>query len=212
MIHFDDFTNDHLYQILIIRGSGSVEINLLFNLIIHQPDIDKIYLYAKVPYEAKYQFLISKLLQDQIILKILNLLLNNPMIWMIFIKTLKNIIQIKSVKYWWFLMIWLLMNLVVKSLIRARKLLFCCAKKTKLYALCIMKIRKKRKLQQIAFSYSSYIQFKDLMILYKKFVAKPFSFLDTDTAHLSDNHLRFRKNILERIWKPIMTIDDKIRD
>ena len=50
------------------------------------------------------------------------------------------------------------------------------------------------------------------MILYKKFVAKPFSFLDTDTAHLSDNHLRFRKNILERIWKPIMTIDDKIRD
>ena len=99
MIHFDDFTNDHLYQILIIRGSGSVEINLLFNLIIHQPDIDKIYLYAKIPYEAKYQFLISKLLQDQIILKILNLLLNNPMIWMIFIKTLKNIIQIKSVKY-----------------------------------------------------------------------------------------------------------------
>ena len=99
MIHFDDFTNDHLYQILIIRGSGSVEINLLFNLIIHQPDIDKIYLYAKVPDEAKYQFLISKLLQDQIILKILNLLLNNPMIWMIFIKTLKNIIQIKSVKY-----------------------------------------------------------------------------------------------------------------
>ena len=61
VIHFDDFTNDHLYQILIIRGSGSVEINLLFNLIVHQPDIDKIHLYAKVPYEAKYQFLISKL-------------------------------------------------------------------------------------------------------------------------------------------------------
>ena len=34
--------------------------NLLFNLIIQQSDIDKIYLYAKDPYEAKYQFLINK--------------------------------------------------------------------------------------------------------------------------------------------------------
>ena len=110
---------DHLYQILIIQGSGSVEINLLFNLIVHQPDIDKIHLYAKVPYEAKYQFLISKLdSTGPNHLKILKLLLNNPMIWVIFIKTLKNIIQIKSGKYWWFLMIWLLMNLVVKSLIQ----------------------------------------------------------------------------------------------
>ena len=32
----------------------------LFNLTNHQPDIDKIYLYAKDPYEAKYQFLIKK--------------------------------------------------------------------------------------------------------------------------------------------------------
>ena len=32
----------------------------MFNLIIQQPDIDKIYLYAKDPYEAKYQFLINK--------------------------------------------------------------------------------------------------------------------------------------------------------
>ena len=30
------------------------------NLIENQPDIDKIYLYAKDPYEAKYQYLISK--------------------------------------------------------------------------------------------------------------------------------------------------------
>ena len=33
--------------------------NSLFNLINQQPDIDKIYLYAKDPYEAKYQFLIN---------------------------------------------------------------------------------------------------------------------------------------------------------
>ena len=34
--------------------------NSLLNLISEQPDIDKIYLYAKDPYETKYQFLIQK--------------------------------------------------------------------------------------------------------------------------------------------------------
>ena len=32
----------------------------MFNLIIQQPDIDKIYLFAKHPYEANYKFLINK--------------------------------------------------------------------------------------------------------------------------------------------------------
>ena len=32
----------------------------MFNLINHEPDIDKIYLYAKDPYEVKCQFLNSK--------------------------------------------------------------------------------------------------------------------------------------------------------
>ena len=74
MINFDDYTNenktkhnlkwpyieDHPYRILIIGGSGSGKTNALLNLINNQPDIDKIYLYAKDPYEAKYQFLINK--------------------------------------------------------------------------------------------------------------------------------------------------------
>ena len=34
--------------------------NALLNLINNQPDIDKIYLHAKDPYEAKYQYLINK--------------------------------------------------------------------------------------------------------------------------------------------------------
>ena len=33
---------------------------ILLNLIENQQDIDKIYLYAKDPYEAKYQYLINK--------------------------------------------------------------------------------------------------------------------------------------------------------
>ena len=48
------------YKILRVEDSGSGKTNLLFNLISHQPDIDKIYLYAKDPFEAKYQLLINK--------------------------------------------------------------------------------------------------------------------------------------------------------
>ena len=36
------------------------KINSLFNVISHQPDIDKIYLYGKGPFETKYMFLINK--------------------------------------------------------------------------------------------------------------------------------------------------------
>ena len=43
-----------------IGGSGSRKTNLLLNLIENQPDIDKIYLYAKDPYKSKYQYLINK--------------------------------------------------------------------------------------------------------------------------------------------------------
>ena len=50
---------DHPYRILIIGGSGSRKTNAVLNLI-NQPDIDKIYLYAKNPYEPKYQYLINK--------------------------------------------------------------------------------------------------------------------------------------------------------
>ena len=74
MINFDDYTNenkiehnsnwpnipDHPYRILIVGGSGSGKINPLFHLINNQPDIDKMYLYAKDPYETKYQYLINK--------------------------------------------------------------------------------------------------------------------------------------------------------
>ena len=73
MINFDGYVNenktkhnknwsytiDHPYKILIIGGSGSGKTNVLLNLIDNQPDVDKIYLYAKDPYEVKYQYLIN---------------------------------------------------------------------------------------------------------------------------------------------------------
>ena len=68
MITFDDYVNenktehnnnwpyipDHPYRVLITGGSGYGKTNVLLNLIENQPDIEKIYLYAKDPYEAKY--------------------------------------------------------------------------------------------------------------------------------------------------------------
>ena len=52
--------SDHPYRILIIGASGSGKANALLNLINNQLDIDKTYLDAKDPYEAKYQYLINK--------------------------------------------------------------------------------------------------------------------------------------------------------
>ena len=74
MINFDDVTKEniklhdptwlqipnHPYRILMSEGSGSGKTNSLFNLIRLQPDTEKIYLYAKDLFEAKYQFLINK--------------------------------------------------------------------------------------------------------------------------------------------------------
>ena len=74
MINFDDYTNeniiehnlkwsyipDHPCRIFIIGGSGSGKTNALLNLINNQPDIGKIYLYGKDPYEKKYQYIINK--------------------------------------------------------------------------------------------------------------------------------------------------------
>ena len=69
MNNFDNYTNenktihnknwpyipDHPYRIITIGGSGSWKTNLLSNLIKNQPDIDKIYLFAKDPFKSKYQ-------------------------------------------------------------------------------------------------------------------------------------------------------------
>ena len=58
--HIIKIIPDYPYRILIIRGSGPGKTNVLLNLIENQPNIDKIYLYAKDLYEAKYQYLINK--------------------------------------------------------------------------------------------------------------------------------------------------------
>ena len=54
---------DHPYTILIVGGSGSGKTNSLLNLINHKPDVDKIYLHAKDPYEEKYYYLTKEKVQ-----------------------------------------------------------------------------------------------------------------------------------------------------
>ena len=76
----------------------------------------------------------------------------------------------------------------------------------------VMKTPSKWELQQIAFNHSSDIDFKYFMNFYKKCTAKPYSFLVIDATLASVNLIRFWKNLLERIWKLIITTDDKIRD
>ena len=73
-----------------------------------------------------------------------------------------------------------------------------------------MKIPNKGELQQIAFDHSPYIDFPKIFI--KNVLKKPYSFLAIDTTLASDNSLRFRKNLFERIQKLIMTVDDEIKD
>ena len=75
-----------------------------------------------------------------------------------------------------------------------------------------MKILNKWELQQIAFNHSSNIDFKEFMNLYKKWTAKPYSFLVTDATLATDTLSGFRKNLLEKIRKLIIKINDKIRE
>ena len=114
MIKFDNFIKentkehypnwpqipDHPYKMIIVGGSGSGKRTSLFNIINQQPDIDKIYLYAKDPYKAKYQFSINK--RETADLKHFNdseafIEYSNDMDDIY--KTMRNTTQIKNVKY-----------------------------------------------------------------------------------------------------------------
>ena len=229
MINFDEYTNenkrkhnpnwpyipDHPYRILIIGGSGPGKTNALLNLINNQPDIDKIYLYAKDPYENKYQFLINK--RESIGLKHFN----DPKAFIEYSNDMhdvyKNIDNYNPDKENKMLIVfddmtadminYIKLNSIVTELfIRGRKLnvpivfitqYFKVPKEVRLNTIhfFIMKTPNKRELQQIAISHSSDIDFKDFIKIYKKCADKPYSFLVNDITLSSDDPLRFRKNL-----------------
>ena len=203
MINFDDYTNedkrkhnpnwpyipDHPYRILITGDSGSEKTNALLNLIKNQPDIDKIYLYAKDLYEPKYQFLTNK--RESIGLKQFNdpkafIEYSNDMhdvykntdeynldkekkILIIFDDLIADMIHNKKLN-----------SIVTESFIRGRKPNISLVFITQSYVkdpkdvrlnttlFFIMRIPNKRELQQIAINHSSDINTKDFINIYKK--------------------------------------------
>ena len=219
MINFDDYTNentiehnskwphipDHPYRILIVGGSGSGKTNALLNLINNQSDIDKIYLYAKDPYEKKYQYLINK--REKVGLNHFN----DPKAFMEYSNDMqdvyKNIEDYNPIKQRKILIVF---DDMIADMINNNKLnpivteffitrsYFKVPKDVRLNSthFFIMKIPNKRELQQIALNHSSDIDFKDFMNIYKKYTAESYSFLVNDTTLPSDDPLRFRKNLL----------------
>ena len=188
------------------------------NLINNQPDIDKIYLYAKDPYEARYQYLINKrekvgldhLKDSKAFMEYSNDMQDvykniedyNPgkkrKILIVFDDIIADMINNKK-----------LSPVVTELFIRGRKLnisivfitqsYFKVPKDVRLNSTHFfsMKIPNKRELQQIALNHSSDIDFKDFIKIYKKYTAEPYSFLANDATLLSDDPLRFRKNLFK---------------
>ena len=166
-----------------------------------------IYLYAKDPYEKKYQYLINK--REKVGLNHFN----DPKAFMEYSNDMhnvhKNIEDYNPIKKRKILIVKKKLNPIVTELfIRGRKLnisivfitqsYFKVPKDVRLNSthFFIMKIPNKRELQQTALNHSSDINIKDFMNIYKKYTKEPYSFLGNDTTLPSDDPLRFRKNLL----------------
>ena len=196
-----------------INNSGSGKTNLLLNLIENQPDIDKIYLYAKDPYESKYQYLINK--REGVGINHFNdpkafIEYSNDMhdvykniddynpdkenkILIVFDDMITDMIHNKKLN-----------SIVTELVIRGRKLNISLVFITQSYfdvpkdvrlntsQFFIAKIPNKREINRIA--QSSDINSKDFINIYRKCATEPYlSFVD-DTTLPSNNPLRFRKN------------------
>ena len=170
-------------------------------------------MYAKDPYEGKYQFLFKK--RKSIGLKHFNdpkafIEYSNDMhdayknidrynpdkknkIQIVFDDMIADMINNKKLN-----------SIATELFIRGRKLNISLVFITQSYFkdvrlntthFFIMKIPNKRELQQIAINHSSEINTKEFINIYKKCTDKPYSFLVNDTTLASDDPLRFRKNL-----------------
>ena len=230
MINFDDYANenktehdlkwpyipDHPYKILIIGGCGSRKRNALLSFVNNQPDIYKIYLYAKDTYESEYQLLIDK--RESTGLKNFNDPKAFIEYWNDMQEFYKNTDEYNVDKELKILIVFddmipdminnkILNSIVTELFIRSTKLnisivfitnsYFKVPKDVRLNSthFFIMKIPNIREFQQITLNNSSDINSKDFIKIYKKYTAEPFSFLANDATLASDKPLRFRKNL-----------------
>ena len=171
-------------------------------------------MYAKDPYEAKYQFLINK--RESTGLKHFN----DPKAFIEYSNDMqdvyKNIDEYNTDKERKILIVFddmiidMINNKQINSIvtdffIRGRKINISLAFITQSYfkvpkdvrlnstQIFNMLIPNKRELQQISLNHSSDINSKGFIKIYKKYTAEPYSFLVNVTL-ASDNPLRFRKN------------------
>ena len=229
MINFDEITGtqnqnhnpewpyipDHPHRVLIVGGSGSGKTNALLNMLSHQNDIDKIYLYVKDPYEDKYQYLIKK--REDVGRKHFQ----NPQAFIEYSSHINDVFpdineynpnkNRKIVIVFDDMIAEKLPPQVTELFIRGRKLnisiifitqsYFKTPKDIRLNAThyFLMKIPNKRELQQIAYNHSADIDFKDFMEMYKKCTQGSHDFLVVDTTLPAENPLRFRKNLMQPI-------------
>ena len=188
------------------------------NLIENQPDIDKIYLYAKDSNEAKHQYLIK--MREKVGIDHHNdfrayIEYSNDMhdvhkninyynpdkenkILIVFDDMIADMIHNKKLN-----------SIVTELFIRGRKLnislvfitqsYFKVPKDVRLNTIhfFISKIPNNRELREIVTNHSSGISTKDFTNIYRKSTVEPFSFLVNDTTLASDNLLPFRKLVLE---------------
>ena len=173
-------------------------------------------MYAKDPYEAKYQFLINK--RERVSIN----RLNDPKAFIEYSndmhKVYKNIDNYNPDKENKVLIVFddviadmikneELNSIVTELFIRGRKLNISLVFITQSYfkvpkdvrlntsQFFIIKIPNKRELQQIAINHSSDINTGDFIEIYRKCTDKPYSFLVINTTLPSNNALRFRKNL-----------------
>ena len=184
------------------------------NLIEHQPDIDEIYLYAKDPYEAKYQYSIK--IREKVGIShhddhkayieysndmrdvYKNINYYNPYkenkILIAFDDMIADMVHNKKLD-----------SVATKLFIRRRKLNISLAFITRSYFkvpkdvrlntnhFFIVKILDERQLKQIAINHLSDVSTKDFTNIYRKCTVEPYSFLVNDAILATDNPLRFRK-------------------
>ena len=173
-------------------------------------------MYAKDPYEAKYQYLINK--RESVGINHFN----DPKAFIEYSNDMRDVY--KNINYYnpnkenKILIVFddmiadminnkKLNSVVTELSIRGRKLnislvfitqsYFKVPKDVRLNSthFFIMKIPNKRELQQIALNHSSDINSKDFIKIYKKYTAEPYSFLVNDATLALDNPLRLKKNI-----------------
>ena len=181
-------------------------------MIIQEVDIDKIYLYAKDLSEHKYDFLIKK--REDVRIKYCN----DPNAFIEYSNTMdnvyENILDYNPSRKRKILILFdeMIVDIMTKSW-RCRKVnislvfitqsYFSVPKDVRLNSThyLIKKINNRKELQSIPIHYSTDIDYKDFVIIYRECTRKPYSFFTIDTTLPASDPLRFFKKLFQSLYK-----------